>query len=158
MRYFCIDLGDKRTGLAVGDDATGICLPLDVLEIAIDADAGQALLRAVLDALADQFSPHAKAEIVVGLPLNMDSTRGPRAKIATAFADRLRPLLNPPRTIHLFDERLSTAQADARMARTGLTRGQKKARRDAIAAAAILENFLRSRAVPPAPTTAPDQP
>jgi diaminopropionate ammonia-lyase len=64
----------------------------------------------------------------------MDGTQGPRAKIVRKFVERLSPRLSPQRVVHFHDERLSTAQADAKMARTGLTHKQKKERRDAIAA------------------------
>lgn len=147
MRYLCIDLGDQRTGLAVGDDQTGVALPLELLEVPIDQRQGEALIDAVLAAIAAQFSALAAFELVVGLPLNMDGTEGPRTKVVRAFVKRLETRLAPPRTVHFQDERLSTVQADARMARTGLTHKQKKARRDAIAAGAILEAFLRPRMV-----------
>jgi len=148
MRYLCIDLGDKRTGLAVGDDATGMALPLDLIEVASDVRGGEALIEAIIAAIAQQFSPQTPFELVVGLPLNMDGSEGPRVRIVRAFVTRLEARLSPPRPTHLHDERLSTARADARMARTGLTHKQKKFRRDAIAAGAILEDFLRTRTPP----------
>jgi putative holliday junction resolvase len=69
----------------------------------------------------------------------MDGTRGPAAARAEAFAEKLRPLITVP--VHLFDERLSSAEAEDQLAGRGLTHGQKKARRDALAAAAILRNY-----------------
>jgi putative Holliday junction resolvase len=78
----------------------------------------------------------------------MDGTEGPRAKSARAFADRLQA--TTARVVHTFDERLTSAAADdvfTERARAGvrLTHGQKKARRDALAAAALLRSFLESR-------------
>lgn len=143
MRYLCIDLGDKRTGLAVGDSITRLAQPLTVLEVPITDRAGEALLEALNQAIADQFSPHTQAEIIFGLPLNMaDASEGPRSKIVRDFAARLAARLAPARPIHFQDERLSSVQADWQMSQSGLSHKQKKARRDALAAAAILSDFL----------------
>lgn len=135
MRFLAIDLGDKRTGLAVGDDDLRIPSPLRVIE-----RSGEALL----DDIARAISDHNPDALVMGLPLNMDGTEGPRAKIVRAFAERLASRTHLP--VHFHDERLSSDAADWQMAGAGLTRGQKKQRRDALAAAAILRDFLTSRA------------
>lgn len=143
MRYLCVDLGDKRTGLAVGDRETGTVLPLDVVEVPIRQREGDALVEAIQKAVAEQFSPYAQVELVFGLPLNMqDGTEGPRAKLVRAFAERLGAKLQPRRVVHFQDERLSSVEADWQMAQSGLTHKQKKERRDALAAAAILRDFL----------------
>jgi putative holliday junction resolvase len=136
MRYLCIDLGDKRTGLAVGDAITRLTSPAGVLEVPVSADGGAMLLAAITKAI-DTHGPHA---LVIGLPLNMDDTEGPRAKLVRAFAARIEAQAKLP--IHFQDERLTSAAADWQMARTGMTRGQKKAKRDALAAAEILRDFL----------------
>ena len=143
MRYLCIDLGDKRTGIAIGDSITMLASPLELLEVPITDHAGEALLSALARSIERNLSPASPAEIVVGLPLNMaDGSEGPRAKIVRAFADRLAPRLQPPRAIRFHDERLSTVAADWQMAQSGLSHKQKKSRRDALAAAAILHDFL----------------
>jgi putative Holliday junction resolvase len=147
MRYLAVDLGDARTGLALGDDQTRIVSPVGVVEIARDAAGGQALLDALVKATDDALGPPGRRRdvaLLVGLPLNMDGTEGPRAALTRAFAARLAERTALP--VHFHDERLSSAEADWRMARSGLTRGQKKARRDALAACAILSDFL---GVPP---------
>lgn len=140
MRYLCIDLGDQRTGLAVGDAVTRLAGPVGVLEVPMAREGGAALLAAIASAITDQ-GPQA---LVIGLPLNMDGTEGPRARLVRGFADRLAATTKLP--VHFQDERLTSADADWRMARSGLTRGQKKSRRDAIAATAMLEDFLKSLA------------
>jgi putative pre-16S rRNA nuclease len=143
VRYLCVDLGDKRTGLAVGDSVTGLVSPLRVLEVPIAERAGENLLAALDRAVDEQIGrgPSPARAIVIGLPMNMDGTEGPRAKLVRAFAARLAERV--ALAVEFQDERLTTDEADARMARTGLTRGEKKTRRDALAAAAILEDFLR---------------
>jgi putative Holliday junction resolvase len=146
MRYLAIDLGDKRTGIATGDALTRIASPVAVLEVSAAERHGEALLEAILRTIADFWTPRDQGELVVGLPINMDGTEGPAAKKARDVARVLSERTNRP--VHLFDERLTSAEADWRMAQTGLTHAQKKARRDAIAAAAILEGFLNSLSTP----------
>jgi putative Holliday junction resolvase len=140
MRYLAVDLGDARTGLAVGDDQTRIVSPLEVVECPSGLCGGDALLDLIVKALESVASARSACEIVVGLPMNMDETEGPRAKIVRAFADRL--AARTGRRVHLQDERLTSSEADWSMARSGLTRREKKQRRDALAAAAILRDFL----------------
>lgn len=146
MRYLAIDLGDKRTGLAVGDSLTRIVSPLDVIEVPIREREGEALLDALARVIEQQFGRAPAAApthaLVLGLPLNMDESEGPRAKIVRAFGARI--AARTGLEVHYHDERLSSAAADWSMARSGMTRGQKKARRDALAAAAILNGFLAS--------------
>jgi len=146
MRYLAIDLGDKRTGIATGDATTRIASPVAVLDIPAAERQGQALMDAIVRTIADFWTPRDPGELVVGLPINMDGTEGPAAKkardVARVLGERTK------RRVHLFDERLTSAEADWRMAQSGLTHAQKKARRDAIAAAAILEGFLNSLASP----------
>ena len=134
MRYLAIDLGDKRTGLAMGDDGTGIVSALTVIE----QPRGPALLAALEAAVAE----HGPDELVLGLPLNMDDTEGDRARLTRTFGADLATRCGLP--VRYQDERLTSEAANARLARTGRTHGQKKAIRDALAAAEILEDYLRS--------------
>lgn len=134
MRFLAIDLGDKRTGLALGDDQTRIASPLTVLEIPATREP------ALLDAIDDAAHDHEAGALVVGLPLNMDGTEGPRAATVRTLAERIGARTGLP--VHLHDERLTSADADWSMAQTGLTHKQKKIRRDALAAAAILRDYL----------------
>ncbi|MEQ9206310.1 MAG: Holliday junction resolvase RuvX [Phycisphaerales bacterium] len=137
MRILAIDLGDQRTGLARADRITNIASPAGLVEVPIDHDQGNRLL----DALKAHITPEPMdAEIIIGMPLNMDDTIGPRAKLVKAFAQRLSDSTNRP--IILVDERRTSVAADGKMSQTGLTHKQKKMRRDAIAAAAIAEAYL----------------
>ena len=138
-----IDLGDVRTGIAVGDRVTGIASPAGLVEIPIQREGGEALLRGIVGqvrGLVGGDLDGGGAEVIVGLPLNMDGTEGPRAKAVRVFAQRIAGALG--RAVVLVDERRTTMEADERMARTGLTHKQKKRRRDAIAAAAVLRAYL----------------
>jgi len=135
MRYLGIDLGDKRTGLAVGDDGTRITTAIAVLET---TDEGQRLRQ-----IGDMIDEHGAAALVVGLPLNMDGSEGPRAKAARGFAGQLR--LRFGLEVYMVDERLSSFAADQQLTGSGLTHRGKKQRRDALAASIILKSFLDSR-------------
>lgn len=130
-RYLAIDLGGKRTGLAVGDDVTRIATPVDVLEI----PPGPRLIEAIRRAIAEQ-GPDA---IVIGLPLNMDGSEGAAAKSVRAFGAMLAEATSLPIEFH--DERLTSRAAELDLA--GLyTRKGKKRRLDAVAAARILSGYL----------------
>ncbi len=70
MRYLCLDVGDKRTGAAVGDDETGIVSPVGMVESALDGP--------LIDRLILVVDEHGPDELVIGLPLNMDARTGRR--------------------------------------------------------------------------------
>ncbi len=135
MRYLAIDPGQKRVGLAVGDDTTGLASPAGVIQATSEAQQ--------LDGIAQAIAQHEPHELVVGLPLHIDGTPGAGAQAAQAFAQRLNQRFGLP--VHLADERLSSYEADLQMSRTGLTHKRKKERRDALAAAVTLQAFLASR-------------
>lgn len=145
MRYLGIDLGDKRTGLALGDSELRIATPIAVLHIPILQQDGGSLLAGLAAAAVEQLgnARTGLGELVLGFPLNMDGTEGPRAAATRIFADKL--AVQTGRVVHLHDERLTSAAADWSMAMTGLTHKQKKERRDALAAAAMLQSFLDAR-------------
>jgi putative Holliday junction resolvase len=132
MRYLCIDLGDKRTGIAAGDDVTRIATPVEAVNTANPQERLRQLLKII-----EREGPDA---LVVGLPLNMDGSEGPSAAKVRDFIATLAE--QTKLTVHAFDERLTSAAADEQMAQSGLTHKQKKARRDALAAAAILRGFF----------------
>lgn len=144
-RVLGVDLGDARTGLALGDTETRSCAPIEVLEIPRGRNSGRDLLRAI--AVVARENLDEGGTIVVGLALNMDGSEGPRAKICRDFADALAKVCRHQVTLH--DERLTSADAEDRLSQSGLTHAQKKARRDAIAAAAMLRDYLLS--LPDAP-------
>jgi len=133
MRYLAIDYGDKRTGLAICDHAETIASPLAVIE-------GQ---KDLIKKIAEVVRTENVEAIVLGLPFNMDDSQGFQAKLVLQFADRLKKLLDMP--IHFQDERLSSFDAEQRLASAELTRKKKKKRLDAIAAAQILEAFLEQK-------------
>lgn len=137
VRFLAIDVGGKRTGLATGDAITGMAMPVEVLHIARGPELLHAIERAVRE--------HAPDAIVMGLPLNMDGTEGPAVREARSFAEQVQQRCG--KAVHLQDERLTSFEADQRMARSGRTHGEKRELRDALAAATLLEDFLRQRPI-----------
>jgi putative Holliday junction resolvase len=131
-RYLAVDVGGRRTGLALGDTLTRMAMPVEVLHV----PKGPGLLDAIVKAV----KAHAPDAIVMGLPLNMDGSEGPAVAQARAFAAEVQARTGL--RVHLQDERLTSFEADQRMARSGRTHGEKRELRDALAAAAMLEDFL----------------
>lgn len=136
MRLLGVDLGGKRTGLALGDDLLGTASAYDVLHIADQSQLLQAVVKVIEKEQPDT--------IVVGLPLNMDGSVGPSAKRATSFAKQLARYVEPT-PVELHDERLTSAQADEHLLAGELTRKQKKKRQDAVAAAVLLTDYMQAR-------------
>ena len=132
MRIVSVDLGDVRTGLAAGDDVLRMVQPLMVIE---ERDEGRRL-----DRITGEIERHGADRIVVGLPLNMDGTEGPRAVMSRAFGSQLADRTGLP--VEYQDERLTSFEADESLKGSGLTRKGRKRVQDAIAAASILEDWL----------------
>jgi putative Holliday junction resolvase len=133
MRYLAIDYGIKRIGLAICDAGETIVSPVAVLE-------GQ---KDLVKKIADVVKTEGVGAIVLGLPLNMDDSEGTQARLVLKFAEQLKEHLDIP--IHLQDERLSSFGAEDKLAPAEFTRGKKRKRLDAIAAAEILEAFLEQK-------------
>jgi putative Holliday junction resolvase len=133
MRYLAIDYGTKRTGLALCDPSETIVSPLTVIE------GRKNLIEKILEAIASENID----AVVFGLPLNMDGTIGPQAKMTTQFVEELKKRTSVP--IYFQDERLSSFVAEEKLAPAEFTRKKKARRLDAIAAAQILEAFLEQK-------------
>jgi putative Holliday junction resolvase len=133
-RLMALDVGSKTIGIATSDALRMLATPLMTIK--------RGKLAADLAALADLAKKHDIKALAIGLPLNMDGTEGPRAKLVRDFAARLTARLKPPRPIHFQDERLTSADADWQLARSGKTHKEKKQLRDALAAATVLRDFL----------------
>jgi len=135
-RYLAIDFGTKRMGLAVSDAGGKIASPLKVVDTEASMEANA---RCILDIAAEYDA----GVIVIGLPLNMDGSEGPQAKLTKSLADALHRAGGPE--IHLHDERLTSHAADGRLSERELTHKKKKARHDAVAAQILLESFLETK-------------
>lgn len=134
MRYLAIDPGGKRTGLAVSDVGESMAFPYAVL-----LESGAELIGKIAAVARDEKI----GAIVVGLPLNMDGTESAGVKASRQLAAKLEKAAAVP--VFLFDERLSSADADWKLSAMELTKDKKKQRQDALAAASFLQAFLDQR-------------
>jgi putative Holliday junction resolvase len=144
MRTLAIDLGSRRIGLALSDQAARLASPYDVLRVTSPARTIETILAIIQDEGVER--------VVVGLPLNMDGTPGPAARSTIAWAEQLKPKLESPNVVFV-DERLSSFAAEQRFIdrkRAGekLTRRRRKSQIDALAAADFLQAFLDGRLPP----------
>lgn len=131
-RLLGIDLGTKTIGLALSDVEHRIATALTtVRRTKFSADAAE-----IKRVCADQ----GVGGLVIGLPLNMDGSEGPRAQSTRAFARNLAPLIGFP--MAFADERLSTVAAERAMLDADLSRKKRAERIDAAAAAFILQGAL----------------
>jgi putative Holliday junction resolvase len=130
-RVLGVDIGSVRIGLAVSDPEGITAQPLEVLK---GADA---------KAVADRARELDVEEIVVGIPLRLDGTRGPEVEAAESFARELEAESSLP--VHRWDERLSTVEAERAMRAGGRSARKQRGVVDKVAAAIILGAYLESR-------------
>jgi putative Holliday junction resolvase len=131
-RLMGIDLGTKTIGLALSDVSRIIASPLETIwRTKFTADA-----RALLG-LAER---HGVGALVLGYPLNLDGTRGPRAQAAESFARNLARLTERP--VALWDERMSTAAVTRTLIEADTSRARRAQVVDKMAAAYILQGAL----------------
>ncbi|HLA24847.1 MAG TPA: Holliday junction resolvase RuvX, partial [bacterium] len=127
-----IDVGTRRVGVALSDPTGVIAQSLTVIPRRSWAQ--------VIGAVVTLIRGHRVERVVVGLPLRLDGGEGEAAANARRFADRLRHAAEIP--VVLEDERLSTAEAERVMLEADVGRSTRRARRDAVAAALILQRYL----------------
>jgi putative Holliday junction resolvase len=136
MRILGLDYGDRRIGVAVSDELGWTASGIATIERTED---GEDLRR-----IAELVERYGAEAVVVGLPVNMNGTLGPRAEICMAFADRLRQTLSVP--VHLWDERLTTVSAERTLIEADVSRRKRRQVVDRMAAALLLQHYLDSRA------------
>ena len=127
-----LDLGSKTIGVAASDPDRRVAAPVETISrqrFNIDA-------RRILDLAAERRA----AGLVLGLPINMDGSEGPRAQATRAFARNLARLTELP--IALWDERLSTAAVERALIAADASRAKRKNVIDQHAAAYILQGAL----------------
>ena len=135
QRLLGLDLGTKTIGLAVADTRHQIATPFDTIRrTKFGADAEQ--LEAVIDA-------ENIGGLVLGLPLNMDGSAGPRAQATHAFVRNLAARDSfPDLPVLMWDERLSTAAVERTLIDADTSRTKRSAVIDKMAAAFILQGVL----------------
>jgi putative pre-16S rRNA nuclease len=137
MRVIGIDLGDRRIGVAVSDSTGTLARPLKTLERGSSDQAAVALVRATIDELAQEDEV---ACIVFGLPTRLDGTDNRQTPKVRRFVQQLAAEVDIP--VVMQDERLSSHEAEERLAVTEKDWRRRKAQLDAAAAAVILQDYL----------------
>lgn len=139
-RIIALDFGSKTTGIAMTDPTATIASPLETVKREKDGK-----LRPTLRRICELVRENDIKVIVIGLPLNMDGSRGERAVRSEEFAALLRKRLaseDLAPEIVLWDERLTTVEADELLDEAGVQRTDRKQYIDKIAAAIILEDYM----------------
>lgn len=135
MRILAVDYGDARTGLASCDKYESIAYPVGTV-----AERNQdVLVRKISDKAKELGTEH----IVVGLPVNMDGSRGERAQKCEEFAKKLSE--STGLEVSMWDERVTTVQAIGILNETNVRGKRRKAVIDTVAATLILESYLEYR-------------
>ena len=132
MRIMAIDYGDAHTGVAISDP-TGLLAGYTTV---IDAYRPEA----VAERIAALAGEHGAERIVLGNPINMDGTRGPRSEKAQAMKALLEATVGLP--VVLWDERRTTIDAHQILMDSGKNARKRKKVVDAVAASLILEGYL----------------
>jgi putative Holliday junction resolvase len=135
MRALGVDYGEKRIGLALSDALKITASPYEVLERHGTAE--------VVAAIAEIVEAQQVDEVVVGHPISLDGLAHAAAEAAEEFAGALRERLSVP--VVLWDERLSTAQAERALLEGDVSRAGRKQRIDKISAAVVLQSYLDRR-------------
>ena len=141
MRILGVDYGEAVIGLAVSDEMARIAQGLTSLRRR--GGPGGRQPADCVEAIAEIARGREVGEIVVGLPKNMDGPLGPAAQAAQVFAQALESRTGLP--VHLWDERLTTRQAERAMIAAGVRRSKRRAALDVAAATLILQGFLDHR-------------
>jgi len=135
MRILGIDYGRRRVGLAISDEAQFLARPLDPYFRTHSR-------KKDLESLAQIARELEAGRMVIGLPLNMDGTRGEMALEVEAFAEELRQTADV--AVIVSDERLTSVEAERVLLEGNVKRKDRKLLRDGLAATLILQGYLDS--------------
>lgn len=129
-----LDYGSKAIGLAISDELQMTVRPLTTIR------RERQKTRQVIESLCNLVDEYQVATVVVGLPLNMDGTRGEAVEKVESFISELQPRLSVP--IVTIDERLTSYEADQILREMGIGQKERKAKSDEYAALLILQDYL----------------
>ena len=128
----CLDLGKKRIGLAISDINQKIASPYDVIK--------EKKFSEILIILKNLIKKFDIGSIIIGDPLNMDGSLGPKSQSSRSFISNISKDIDIP--ILLWDERLSTIAAEKSLIEADISRKKRGEVIDKIAANIILQSFL----------------
>ena len=135
MKIMAVDFGDARTGLAICDKTELLASPVGVIH--------EKRFEHAVEKVAAAAAENRAEAVIVGLPLNMNGSEGPRAELCRNFAEQLSSRVNVP--VRMWDERQTTVSAAGYLNQTD-TRGKKRKEvSDAVAAVIILDSYLQWR-------------
>lgn len=132
-RILGIDPGDARIGVAVSDPLGMLAHPVETIHLSRCEPVGR---------IRELATKYAAGSVVVGVPRNMDGSRGPAAQKSLDLIDRLKAVLEC--RVIPWDERLSTVQAERNLRAAGRKARDQKAVVDQAAAQVILQSYLDS--------------
>lgn len=135
MRIMGLDLGRKTIGVAVSDEAGLTAQPVTTVR--------RTTLNDDLKTLAVLIEEYSVGRAVVGLPVNMDGSVGPRAQATLKFVDALKAAVTIE--VETWDERLSTVAVTRVLIEGDVSRGKRREVVDKMAAAYILQGYLDYR-------------
>lgn len=137
MRYLGLDLGTKTLGVALTDKSNTISTPLKTIRFDFeDYDS-------VISELKDIIENNNVGEIALGIPINMDGSKGFAAERSLKFKELLEENFNI--NVTLIDERLSSIEAHNILSNNGKKEKEHKKNVDAVAATIILDTFLKRK-------------
>ena len=135
MRIMGLDFGSKTVGVAISDP---LLITAQGIEIIRRKEENK--LRKTLARIEELIEEYEVKEIVLGLPKNMDDSEGERVRLSLEFKDKLERRTGLP--VHMWDERLTTVEADNIRIEANIRRENRKEYVDMIAAQLILEGYL----------------
>ena len=138
MRIMGLDYGSKTVGVAISDE---LLLTAQAKEIIRRKEENK--LRKTLSRIEELIQEYGVETIVLGLPVNMDQSESVRSALSLEFKDKLERRTSLP--VIMWDERLTTVEADAIMDEVGIRGAQRKEYVDMIAAQIILQDYLDNR-------------
>ncbi len=138
MRIMGLDYGSKTVGVAISDE---LLLTAQAKEIVRRKEENK--LRKTLARIEELIQEYGVELIVLGLPLNMDQSESVRSALSEEFRDKLERRTSIP--VIMWDERLTTVEADAIMDEVGIKKSDRKEYVDMIAAQIILQDYLDNR-------------
>ena len=139
-RILAVDVGARRVGLAISDVSCTLARPLETITVTSGDDAVDRVARRIHELVDEDGSLGA---IVVGMPTHLDGTPSPQTARVTAFIERLKGRTSLP--IASEGERLSSREAESRLAVHERDWRKRKKKLDAAAAAVILQDYLDRR-------------
>lgn len=140
MRIMGLDFGSKTVGVAISDS---LLLTAQGVEIIRRKDENK--LRQTLARIEELIEQNEVEEIVLGLPKNMNATEGARVELTNEFKEKLERRTGLP--VIMWDERLTTVEANRTMMDVGIRRENRKEYVDMIAATLILQGYLDRRSM-----------